>query len=610
MAVQAAPGEHSPAEAKPKRAPGVLIVKFKEQAGDELKGALARGDPLHEVSISPSLDGLGLRYGLKNMRMLFPSLQIRDADGAVVRVKTMEEHVQRIREKFPVRAGRAPKWGRTPDLTRVFNQDLDEAVDVEAAAAEYAANHAVEYAHASYVWEPCWQSGDPPNDPYWWTSGSWGQGYDDLWGLKRINCGTAWNWSRGNDVVIAIIDSGIWYRRVIGSGEYEEYDGHPDIVPNLWVNEVERDGIANYDDDHNGYKDDIWGWNFRHGNNDPLDWFCHGTCVAGIAGAVGNNAIGVLGVAPCSRVMNVKVITQGGGPVGGVAQGVCYAVDNGADVLNMSGVISGKPWVLVEAVEYAYSHGCVIVAGAGNDGGNTNGWCPSNLKHTISVAATDYADSRAVSEDYTSCWGTLLDVAAPGGLECDMLSLGNWVVESPVFRVGQLYYRWEGTSMACPHVTGAAALLLRHYPSLNPEQVRQQLRMTAVDLGDPGFDDFYGHGRIDAAAVLNYAYPCSALILEPFDGGVHDGPDTFRICGVADGEDWNFLYWETEYARKDDTSNWTWVAADDYPKDGYYDKEMGTIDLTGFEPGDYFIRLTVGGWYCNVYDYVSFSVTD
>jgi hypothetical protein len=282
-------------EPKPRYAPGVLIVKFKEPVADQLKAALVRGEPLHEVSTTPCLDALNSKYGLKEMRMLFESFQVKDSDGRITRIETMEDHVGRVRERFPVRATRGAARAAEPDLTRVFVLQLSDTAPVLFALAEYAADPAVNYAQPDYVVELDWV----PNDPYYGSSNSWGQGYEDLWGIKRVRCAEAWDISRGEGVLIAVIDTGIWYRQAAYPPWCCPPTAHPDIVSNLWHNYAECTGLLLNDDDNNGYMDDAWGRNFvRPGEgpyvgpedcvaDDPLDFCGHGTHVAGTAAAVG-----------------------------------------------------------------------------------------------------------------------------------------------------------------------------------------------------------------------------------------------------------------------------------------------------------------------------------
>lgn len=308
-----------------------------------------------------------------------------------------------------------------------------------------------------------------------------------------------------------------------------------------------------------------------------------------------NNGIGVVGVANQARVMNLKVGSSVG-DVNACAEAIMYAADNGADVINCSWGCLGKPSVLVQAVESAYCfHGCVIVAAAGNSDHNANRYCPANLKETITVSATNYSDQRA-TKSYRSNWGTIVDVGAPGGDDWDILSLRNWYVANPQGRfVGELYYAEDGTSAAAPHVAGAAALVLSYRPSFNPEQVRQAIRKSAVDLGQPGFDDFFGHGRLDACAALLDGNPCMALLIQPDDGEkfIRGENETITVRGIADGA--GFSYWQTDYDVK--TSNWFCRELDcGYDrKYWYYGGEMGTIYVSDLEQdGEYWIRLMAG----------------
>jgi len=130
------------------------------------------------------------------------------------------------------------------------------------------------------------------------SSNSWGQGYADLWGLKKINAAAAWDISQGEGTIVAVIDTGIDYN-------------HEDIAANVWKNTAEIAGNG-IDDDKNGYIDDTKGWDFAYGDNNPIDGNGHGTHVAGTIAAVGNNAKGIIGVAPKAKVMAVKGLDDTG----------------------------------------------------------------------------------------------------------------------------------------------------------------------------------------------------------------------------------------------------------------------------------------------------------
>ena len=277
-----------------------------------------------------------------------------------------------------------------------------------------------------------------PNDPY----------FSSQWGLTRIGAPQAWDVTTGSDLIIAIVDSGI------------DLD-HPDLSGKI-----------------------IWGYDYVNGDWVPDDDFGHGTHVAGIAAARTNNGQGVAGVSWGARLMALKVLNAGGtGSYANVASAVTYAADHGAKIINLSLGGDYDSQTLHDAVIYAYNKGCVVVAATGNNGGSV--LYPARYAEAFAVAATDSNDSRAWFSNY----GPEVDVAAPG-------------VSIYSTYLGGGYISMSGTSMAAPHVAGLAALIWSAYPGYTNDQVENRIETTAVDLGTPGWDPYYGHGRIDAHAAL------------------------------------------------------------------------------------------------------------
>jgi subtilisin family serine protease len=301
-----------------------------------------------------------------------------------------------------------------------------------------------------------------PNDTFWYLQ----------WGPETVRAPAAWGLnSASQTVVVAVLDTGIDQQ-------------HDDLAGQLWVNPGEIPGNGQ-DDDGNNYVDDVHGWNVLDaGSNAIQDDHGHGTHVGGIIAARGNNGQGIAGMAWESRVMVVKVLDQyGDGYYSGLAAGLIYAADNGAQVANLSlgGTVSSQ--ILQDAVNYAHAKGTLVVAATGNT--NSAVQYPAACDNVLAIAASTRHDERA---SY-SCYGAETDLTAPGS---SIYSTCN----------GGAYCFKSGTSMAAPHVAGLAALIYAQHPTLTPDQVAQLLRETAQDIGDPGWDPYTGWGRIDAYRAL------------------------------------------------------------------------------------------------------------
>jgi len=346
---------------------------------------------------------------------------------------------------------------------------------------------------------------DIPDDPFFASSGSWGQSYQDLWGLHIIDAEAAWTLSTGNpDLVIAVIDSGL---------DLE----HPDLQGNVWINarEIAGNGV---DDDDNGFIDDIHGWNFSNDTNvvSDDDDHGHGTHVAGTIAAVGNNSFGVVGVMWRARIMPLKAFDAAGeAPESDLAAAIVYAADNGAVVTNNSWGRRGPPSQLLrDAFAYAGAAGVTSIVAAGNSGIDVGSdeichFSPACLEDVVTVAASNHLDERA----RFSNWGERVSVVAPGGgtpsdpgvsvePRLNILSLRAGNLGDGDLVVGESFYRLAGTSMAAPHAAGLAGLILSRQPGFSPELVEIILEESADDLGEPGPDPGTGFGRINALEAL------------------------------------------------------------------------------------------------------------
>lgn len=356
------------------------------------------------------------------------------------------------------------------------------------------------------------------------------QTFPDLWGHQRTQVLEAWDRFQdpqtqpGAGIVVAVTDTGIDYN-------------HPDLAANIWTNPGETPGNG-LDDDGNGFVDDFLGWDFvgpdaenPQPDNDPMDTRGHGTHVAGTIAARGNNALGIVGLAPNAKLMALKVLDDyGTGDFEQVAQGIVYAAQEGADVLNASlgcNLICGNTAcqsipVIEDAVRFAHGLGAAVVFSAGNDNCDVALYSPQNMAETITVAASGVFDRRS----FFSNFGDRIDVAAPGGAlgsiepplseYCDIynvlslraqLNAIECAIGPTSLDVGPHALRLAGTSMAAPHVAGLCALLLSANPNLGNEDVRQILHASADDIEDPGFDVESGHGRINARRAIGIAIP-------------------------------------------------------------------------------------------------------
>lgn len=447
---------------------------------------------------------------------------------------------------------------------RLYHVKLPQTRTVRESLKALLVEGSVEYAEPNYIVFPALV----PNDPYYNSSGTWGNSYSDLWGAHKLQCDLAWEVSTGSGVVVAVVDSGVDLN-------------HQDLSTNIWTNTGEIAGNGT-DDDGNGYIDDIQGWDFIDHDNDPTDTYGHGTHVAGTITAVGNNSIGIIGIAFNSKIMALRGLGTGGsGTIADLADALYYAANNGAKVINASWGGPGDSQTIKDAVNYAHDvKGCVFVAAAGNDDEDAAGFYPARYAAAITVAASDPYDNKA----YFSNWGNKIDVAAPGMEILSCRASGT----SRGIPVDSNYTRMQGTSMAAPHVSGLCALILADNPSLGPEQVRQALRESADDVGDPGFDIYFGYGRINANAALGDLTD-SGIAQITYPTLNETVSDTITVTGTATAD--NLSDWVLEYGSGTTPSAWTTLNTSSSPVSN------GTLhanwDTTALSDGYYTLRLTV-----------------
>lgn len=356
-------------------------------------------------------------------------------------------------------------------LKRIYSIKYSGEIDPLLLSQKISRLENVEYAEPRYIYKVDFT----PNDPM----------ISSQYYLNKVKAFDAWDVSRGDSaVVIGIIDTGVYWT-------------HPDLSSNIWINknEIPDNGL---DDDNNGFIDDIRGWDFGGLNgtpdNDPReDAPYHGTHVAGIASASTNNGIGVAGIGFHCKIMAVKVARDdkkdpnSGSPyIWYGYEGILYAADNGAQVINCSWGGSGYSQFAQDIINYATSKGALVVAAAGNSNSSSAHY-PAGYDKVISVAATNSDDRKASYSNY----GYTIDVSAPG------TSIYNTWGPST-------YSILSGTSMAAPIVAGIAGLVKSKYPSYNPEQIGEKIRVACDDIYslNPTYRYMLGKGRVNAWRAL------------------------------------------------------------------------------------------------------------
>ncbi|MBI4436660.1 MAG: S8 family serine peptidase, partial [Candidatus Omnitrophica bacterium] len=601
------PPQSSPAEEVP-YVPGKILVQFKSEVAE----GIATGNF--------SLNSLTSQHRVRKIKPLFKTHH----EGIYKDRQTSLDFYNGMKDKFPERSKRISQETSPSPLQDYFIFELEEGVDVKRVVSEFRNDPSVLGAWPDYIATEEFV----PNDPYYSSIGSWGQSYDDMWAVKRMDPEPAWDLAQGNGVVVAVVDSGL---------DYDHEDIKDGTTNNVWTNPGETPGDS-IDNDNNGYVDDIRGFDFANSDPDPMDDRGHGTHVSGTIAAIGNNAKGIIGVAYKSKIMPLKALDQNGsGSTSGLAEALYYAANKGADVINNSWGYSTKlpnnpP--IEEAIRYAHSLGCVVVFAAGNTpADDVMYYSPKNMPEVITVASSDYNDKKS---DFSK-FGSRIDVIAPGGGPTDnpesvfesrrnILSLKTGSPGAPIDNrlavgAGQKYYRNSGTSMAAPHVSGLAALLLSYRPTLTNEEVRHLIRSTADDLTTPcaagdtsctgtnlvGFDLYTGYGRINAKKALQSPTGATAVatITSPRYQNVGK---TFDIKGTATANPFvssTLLYARGIHPPLGDPS-WNALATLTAPV------PAGTLyanfDTSALEKGDYTLSLLATGVGVTARDNILFNI--
>jgi len=385
-------------------------------------------------------------------------------------------------------------------------------------------------------YEPIYRYDYEPNDP----------SYSNQWHHDYIQSELAWDFTTGSyEVVIGIVDSGIKWN-------------HPDLMDNIWVNEAELNstnggnpmsinwangsisGGNGQDDDGNGKIDDCIGWNFYLNSNNSFQNYTdndHGTHVAGCAGAVGDNFFGLVGAS-----MTVKLISSMHSPnntpspyISNGNNGIYYCADSGADIINCSWGSSGGAGASNAAINYAVSHGAIVVCAAGNDNVDIGVYphYPGNATNAICVAATGpNSDQKASFSNY----GAPVDVSAPGDNIYSTIIANNG------------FASYGGTSMASPIVAGFAALIKSIHPDIEPMDLKLRIEETCdnIDGVNPNYIGDLGGGRINSFTACMYdlipdLHVTDFIFLEQIgdgDGQPNPGETVNLMLAASNTENW------------------------------------------------------------------------
>ena len=400
---------------------------------------------------------------------------------------------------------------RFGDITVV---KLEAGADPEVVAAQLRARGDVEYAQPNYLRQPLFV----PDDPF----------FNLQWNLTQIGMERAWDVNAGSSdaITVAVIDSGLAFENVLIEFKADAFTLEGVSFPALGVVEVPYSSAG----DLVSANRIVAPFDFVWGDEHPVDMSGHGTHVAGTVGQLTNNGTGVAGVAFDVKIMPLKVLADEWDFIFGavpsccgaadlvVADAIRHAVENGADVINISLGGEEEAPVIEEAIRFAVGQGVFVAIAGGNsfEEGNAVVW-PAASAEDIDGAMAVGAVDRHSERSYYSNTGSYIEIAAPGGDQrmdgfdgvvqqtLDPFEALTFLYPPSSFRAPRFnvlaFVFFQGTSMAAPHVAGLAALLI-HQGVTDPGAVEYALKLTAMDLGETGTDEEYGAGLVDAASVV------------------------------------------------------------------------------------------------------------
>lgn len=531
---EAALGQSKVAHKTEKYKESEIIAKFRPNVKIQVRGDRASQGvnldekdvsytDLDEGSLPPSLKEINQKYKVNKVEKVFKGAQDPQSELTKIKQSFNREIKEGNLEINEERIGQI-------DFSRIYKISFDSQVSPELIAQELGRSYDLEYAEPNFIYDHQLAANDIYYlDQYPNNTGNrdpkWNPPYDYQWNLKKIQAAEGWDLTTGSeDIVVAIVDTGVDY-------------SHPEFG-SCSIGQVNAGNCSKI----------APGYDFVNNDDDPIDDNGHGSHVAGIVSSGTNNSIGVAGLDWKGKIMPVKGLTaQGYGYSDWLANGIRFAAQNKASVINMSWGSLDRSNIIAEAIDYAFSFNVVLVAAAGNYNAEAEIFYPASDPNVITVAATDNNDQRAWFSNY----GGVVEVAAPG---TEIISLNSQNSQMPSeWSIGDKYLRLSGTSMSAPHVSGLAALVRAKNQSFSNLQVAQIIQSGADPITT---DQYLGAGRINILKSLQIEAIPIAKITSPSLTSING---TVDILGTASGD--NFTGYQLFYGFGRNPTSWRSISS-------------------------------------------------